>query len=282
MTATRDAAISPFVAWAKARLSPNMSKALEDYSAGFQRHVLWTSLAWFEIKVKYRRSVLGPFWITLSTAIAIATIGPIYARLMGSSMDDYFAYLATSIVLWNFLSAAINDNCSSFIAAEGMLKDVKLPLLLFILKDLYRNIILLLHNSVILLILMYFFTFIVNIPLFLLCFVIVVLNLFWVGVVLAIICTRFRDVGQIITSLVQVAFFLTPVMWKPSMLGAGGRHLVVDLNPFYYLIDLFRSPLLTGSVDIGHLLICTASAILGNAFAFWFFSKKRARVAYWL
>lgn len=256
-------------------------KAAQDYVVSAERWLLWTSLAWFEIKVKYRRSVLGPFWITLSTGISIATIGPIYAKLMGSELDNYFAYLATSIVLWNFIAATIGDSCSSFIAAEGMLKDMKLPFVLFVFKDMYRNLLLLAHNSIILVVLMFFFKFSVNIPLLLVTFALVVINLFWIAVILAIICARFRDIGQIVTSIVQVAFFVTPIMWKPEMLG-GARHLVVELNPFYYLIDTFRSPLLTASVDPSNLAICAATALIGNFVAFWFFAGKRGRITYWL
>jgi ABC-type polysaccharide/polyol phosphate export permease len=260
--------------------SVDVSKALIDYVDSVSRYELWMALAWFEIKVQYKRSVLGPFWITLSTGIAIATIGPIYAKLMGAKIDNYFSYLATSIILWNFIAGVINTTDIALIGAEGLVKDAKLPFIMFIIKEVFKNIIYLAHTSLILVILMFFFTFDVNLPLFILCFSIVVANLFWIGLFLSIVCTRFRDVAQIVTSLVQVAFFVTPVMWQPHMIG--DRHFVVALNPFYYLIDVLRNPLLDGRVDLRNLGVCVIAAIVGNAGAFFLFTIARRRIAYWL
>lgn len=261
------------------------AKALADYLATFERFWLWTTLAWFEIKIRYKRSVLGPFWITLSTGIAIATIGPVYARLMGSKIDSFFPYLATSIILWGFISESLKDNCNALIGAEGYLKDMKLPFVMFIIKEIYKNTLLTIHSFIIILVLMFFFTFKMNIPLFLLCWIVVALNVFWIGLVLALVCARFRDVTQIVTSLIQVAFFLTPIMWEAKNILSSGRSfgsLVVLLNPFYYLIDVFRAPLLYGTVNFTNLTICAVAAVLGNVFAFWFFARKRGRITYWL
>lgn len=261
------------------------SLALSDYHASFARFWLWSSLAWFEIKIKYKRSVLGPFWITLSTGIAIATIGPIYARLMGSELNSFFPYLATSIILWGFISENIKDNCNALIGAEGFLKDMKLPFVMFIVKEIYKNVILTIHNFAIIGVLMFIYPFKMNIPLFLLCWVVIILNIFWIGVVFSILCARFRDVTQIVTSIVQVAFFLTPIMWEYDRFLSNKRgigRLVVELNPFYYMIDIFRTPLLHGTVDLRNLTICLSAAVIGNVFAFWFFAKKRDRITYWL
>jgi len=261
------------------------SKAISDYYASFARYWLWSTIAWFDIKVRYKRSVLGPFWITLSTGIAIATIGPIYARLMGSPINDFFPYLATSIILWGFISESIKDNCIAFIGAEDSLKAMKLPFVMFIVKEIYKNSILVVHNFAIIGVLMFFFTFKMNIPLFLLCWVVIILNIFWISIAVAVLCARFRDVTQIVTSIVQVAFFLTPIMWEYDRFLSNKRgigRLVVELNPFYYMIDIFRTPLLSGTVDIRNFTICLSMAIIGNIFAFWLFARKRDCITYWL
>jgi ABC-type polysaccharide/polyol phosphate export permease len=265
---------------AHANISPWISRAWDDYVETFRRRALWMSLAWTDVRVTYKRSVLGPFWITLSTAIAIATIGPIYARLFGTKLDDYFAFLATSIILWNFIAGTINSTDVALIGAEGMLKDMKMPFTLFVVKEIYKNLILLAHTSVIIVVLYFFFTFHINLFLFLLSLVTVLLNLFWIGLFLAVFCARYRDIAQIITSLVQVAFFLTPIMWQPGMLG--DRHIIVAFNPFYYLIDIFRSPILSGNINTRNLTICIAAAVIGNIFTFFFYAAKRRRIAYWL
>ncbi len=191
-----------------------VSKALTDYFASFAQYWLWSSLAWMEIKLRYKRSTLGPFWITISTGISIATIGPIYAELMGTALNHFFPYLATSLILWGFISESLKDSCLAFISSEGYLKDTKLPFVMFIIKDVYKNAILTAHNFIIIAVVMFFFPTDVNIPLVVLAWLVITLNLMWMGLVLAIVCTRYRDVTQIVTSLITVALFITPIMWQ--------------------------------------------------------------------
>lgn len=110
---------------------------------------VWALLGWSEIKQRYRRSTLGPFWITLSTAITIAVMGPLYGRLFGQQESGYVAFLAVGMVMWAFISGLITETSSGFVAAEGYIKEFNLPLSLHIFRVVWRGFNIFLHNALV-------------------------------------------------------------------------------------------------------------------------------------
>ena len=239
-------------------------------------------LGWQEIRQRYRRSVLGPFWLTLSTAAMVFAMGPLYGKLLNQPLSGYFAYLAISLITWFFISSIINESCSVFISAESFIKQIKMPLSIYVLRCVWRNLIMFGHNLIVALVVMLFYPpeTIRYLPLFLLGVMIIALNGVWLGLVLGLICARFRDVPPIVASLTQILFFLTPIMWRPEMLGAS--RLAADLNPFFHFIEIVRAPLLgypPTSVNVAWVLSIT---LLGFAVMLALFTRYRARIAYWL
>src|SRR5258708_2206490 len=108
--------------------------ALKDIKEGICSFNIWGMLGWLEIRQRYRRSTLGPIWLTISTGVLIFGMGPLYGRLFGQDLSSYFPYLAVSLVLWTFISGLITDSCSSFISADGLIKDPKLPFTVEVLR----------------------------------------------------------------------------------------------------------------------------------------------------
>src|SRR6267378_3103937 len=100
----------------------SLQLAIKDMKDGLLNVHIWTVLAWQEIKQRYRRSVLGPFWLTISTGALVGGMGPLYGRLFGLDISTYFPYLAISFVVWLFLAGIISDACTAFISAEGFIK----------------------------------------------------------------------------------------------------------------------------------------------------------------
>ena len=123
--------------------------ALKDIYEGTLGTHLWFHLSWMDIKQRYRRSTLGPFWITISTGIMLGAMGPVYAKLFNQPVGAYFQHLAISFIVWNLVSGQIIESCSAFISAEGLIKQIKLPLILHLNRMLSRNIIAFVHNIII-------------------------------------------------------------------------------------------------------------------------------------
>ena len=260
----------------------SFSLALEDFFSGLMSFNVWSSLAWQQIRMRYRRSKLGPLWLTLSTGIMVATMGPIYSKLFGQPLGEYFVYLSVSLVVWTLISATIIECTSVFIGAEGFIKSIKLPLTIHLFIIIWRGLITFSHNLVVICLVFLFFPPKLSFAmlLFLPGLFLVIVNLIWVGVVLGLTCARFRDVPQIVQSLIGVAFMLTPIIWQPALLGKTA--FFVQYNPFYHAIEIVRRPLLGTYPSITSWCAMLAAAFVGYLIMFFLFSRFRSRVAYWI
>ncbi len=260
----------------------NLALALMDVREGFKLVHVWRMLAWQEIKQRYRRSKLGPFWLTISTALLIAGMGPLYGRLLRQDVGAYMATLAVSYVTWMFLSNLINESGATFISVESYIKQIKLPLTLHVLRMVWRNVIVLAHHAPIVLLVFVFYpphtlSYVALVPLSVL---LIALNGTWLGILLGMLCARFRDIPQIIASLVQVMFFVTPVLWQKEMLGR--NRWVADINPLFHFLEVVRGPILGRLPSLQDWVAVLCVTAVGWAATLALFSRFRGRVAYWL
>ncbi|MDQ8039820.1 MAG: ABC transporter permease [Rickettsiella sp.] len=257
--------------------------ALIDILDGFKQWRIWFLLAWQDIKLRYRRSTLGPFWITLSMAVTIYTMGLLYGRLFKMDLAQYYPFLATGILVWSLISSLLTEGASIFVDSEQFIKQMKQPYSVFVFKTVTKCFIIFLHHILVLLPIILFFNVKINLySLFaLLSLIIIWLNGISYGVILAILGTRFRDIVQLIISLVQVIFFLTPIIWSPSVLPDRYQY-IVNLNPFAQFMELLRNPLLGTLPSNYTIYFITIMTLLGFFVSFMIFSRYRVRIAYWL
>ena len=244
---------------------------------------LWGSLGWQDIRQRYRRSKIGPFWVTLSMGIMISSMGVLYADLFHTDVQSYLPYLTAGMIVWGLIGPLVNENCNAFIDGEGIIKQVKLPLSVHVYRVIWRNLIIFAHNFVIFVLVAVLFKIwsgwscLMALPGLLL----VCMNGAWVGLLWGPISARFRDVPQIISSVMQIAFFMTPVMWQPS--AVHGREWFLELNPFYYFVALVRDPLLGDQATGIHVWrAALAITMLGWTITFFIYRRCRWRIAYWL
>jgi ABC-type polysaccharide/polyol phosphate export permease len=260
----------------------SVARGIKDIVAGVRSIYIWPMLGWQDIKQRYRRSVIGPFWLTLSYGAMIAGMGPLYGRLLQQDIGAYLPYLATSFVAWILISSILTDACGAFIGSEGYIKQVKLPLTVYVLRLVWKNVLIFAHNFAIVIIVMLIYPPSMNWTLLLIPagVLMVALNGVWVGLLLGLLCARFRDLPQVVASFVQIAFFLTPVMWRQEMLGS--KQWMVDLNPLYHFIEIVRAPLTSSSNASGSWVAVVLITILGFSITLLIFSRYRSRVAYWV
>lgn len=259
-----------------------LRRALADLSGGVFLYHVWATLGWQDIKQRYRRSILGPFWLTISTGIMVAGIGFLYARIFRQETVDYIPYLAIGLVVWNFLAGIINESCEAFISSDQIIKQVRLPLATHVSRVMWRNVIMFGHNAVILLVveLIYRKASAFSVLLVLPGFFLVLLNGFWVCLLLGVLCARFRDIPQIIANLVQVTFFMTPIMWQSGVLG--NRAYLAEWNPFFHAIEVMRAPLLSSAYPLRSAIFMCLMFAAGFPLALALFARFRARVPYWV
>jgi len=242
------------------------------------------TLGWYDIRGRYRRSAIGPFWITISMGVMIASIGIVFGQIFNTPMEEYLPFLAAGIILWAFITGTINEGCTGFIEAERMIKQLPIPLFVHILRVLWRNLLILAHNILILPLVLLVVGKGIGLEalLAILGLLLVALCLSWLAFLFAMLCARYRDLAQIVASVLQVAFYVTPIIWMPSVLLDRMGATFLKFNPFYHLLDVIRAPLLGVVPSLTSWLVVLVVAIVGWGFTLLVFSRLRHRVAYWL
>jgi ABC-type polysaccharide/polyol phosphate export permease len=259
-----------------------VNMGVRDVAASFQRIGLAWSLAWHDIVSRYRGSILGPFWITISMGLMVGGIGLLNARLFRASVHDFIPFVATGIVFWGLIAATITEGCETFVQAAGILSQTSLPMFTFVWRVVFRNLINLAHNFVIIVGVLVFFGFwnFAGLPVAFLGLILVIVNAAWVSMLMAIASARFRDVPQIVISVMQFAMFMTPVFWEPATLGRG--HALLAFNPFYYMLDVVRQPLLGQPAAPNAYAVLGLMALGGWLVTFFIFTKTRRRIVHYL
>ncbi|MFJ3157100.1 ABC transporter permease [Pseudomonas protegens] len=264
------------------RFSKRVSEAWSDLCAALVATETWVFLGTHDIRQRYRRSVLGPLWITISTAVLIGGLGVMYAGLFKMDVHDYIPYLAAGMITWNFMSLVISESCFVFTGAEGSIKAARIPLSSYVLRLVWRNILVFMHNAIVLVgVVLWFLPFNpMNLLQALIGLAVIGVFLFWIGLLVGLLSARFRDIPLIVSNILQVVFFMTPIMWKAEVLNS--RMWIAEINPFYYMLELVRNPLLgqalTWSLWSQVIVILLATA----AVSFFLFARFRTRIVYWL
>lgn len=266
------------------RQSQSKTDGFLDFLESLKKLPLANLLAWSDIRQRYRRSTLGPFWITVSTAVMITCIGFLFGNLFKSSQKEFLPFVAIGLILWSFFSTTIIESCSAFTNAENIIKQLPLPLFLHIERVILRNFYIFLHNIILYPIICILISKQVSLIALLAIpgFFLVVLNLTWISMSLAVICTRFRDMTQIVISLLQIVFYITPIIWMPGLLSEKTSKLVLTPNPFYHLLEVVRAPLMGYSPTFSNWSVCVTMGLAGTAFSLMIFNSFRKKVSYWL
>jgi lipopolysaccharide transport system permease protein len=253
-----------------------------DIKVGMLATHVWLALGWHDIRQRYRRSVLGPFWFTLSTLIMVAVLGALYSTLLVQEITEYLPYLGVGLVVWHYLSACVNEGSTAFIGSAYLIRQIRMPITVHVCRIVWRNFVILLHSLPIIVIMFFIFGHVPGLGILLVIpgLLLLLLNGVWVGIVLGILCARYRDVLPIVGNLLQVAFFFTPIMWSKELLK--GRAWVADYNPLHHLIEIVRAPILGQPIELQSWVWSMGLLLLGFSAAQYLMVRCRNRVPYWL
>jgi ABC-2 type transport system permease protein len=303
-SSTVDVTVTPPASSASSR---TFGRAWEDISSGLRQRQLWGHLGWQDIKQRYRRSVLGPLWITLSMAVTAAGLGLLYSQLLGSPISTYLPYLTVGFIVWNFIFGCITEGTETFIVNEGLIKHLPAPLTVYALRTVWRLTLMMLHNLIVYVIVVAIFFGPLSTPGYVItdggtpqpglgwsallaipALVLVALNGAWVALLFGIIATRYRDIPQVIATLTNLLFFMTPIVWSTDILkskypGEGQwRTLIAELNPLYHFVQIVRAPLIGNAQSWHNWVVVGGITVIGWILALMAMRNYRARVSYWV
>jgi len=254
--------------------------ALADFAGGISAWRMWGRLGWQDIKRRYRRTAIGPFWTTMSVGLFILFVGFVWPRLWNQDPKAYLPYLAAGVLVWNLVQSIINEGCVVFIGGESFIRQMPIPYSMLAWAVVWRNLILFGHH-IIIFVGVAIYAGVSPTPATLLALpglALIAINGVWVATLLGVFCTRFRDVQQVVSSLMQVAMFVTPIFFNREQLSAR----FVDWNPLFHYVEIVRAPLLGRAPAASSWVFVSLATMGGWGATLWLYSRFRRRVPYWL
>lgn len=202
------------------------------------------------VKLKYRRSYLGFVWTVLAPMTHYLIMGLVFTVLMGRNRSDYFQYYFSGALFFALISGIINRATTTFLINEHFIKKIYIPKLTFIVNGVGIELTNFFLSGTSLIVLGFVFGKISFSPLAFLAIIPVVLGalaLTGLACIIGLTTVYFRDFINIVPAVVQAAFFATPVIYDQTMIPEKYRWLIY-YNPLYYILELFRAPLINHSV----------------------------------
>jgi lipopolysaccharide transport system permease protein len=261
---------------------PRLRAMMNDCIEAAQGWRAWLALAMMDIKHRYRRSVLGPLWITISMIVLITGIGTLYSVILRLELREYLPYIALGDIVWIYISIIMQDGCTAFTSSDNLIRSMRMPIMTHVMRIVTRNFIVFLHGAV-----AYIpFAIYLETPpeaIWLLALpgvIAIILLSIPLTAIFGLLSARYRDLQPAIANFMQLGFFLTPIIWKADMLG--DNRWVADINPIYHFIQLVRAPIM-GSVP-EPLSYCVVAGSIFTAFAFavLFVARNRHKIPYWV
>ena len=258
-----------------------LRSGLGDIVNGLARRQMWMFLGLREVRKQYQRSVLGPFWLTLNMGILIGALGWFYSQIFAQDIRDFLPFVTLGFIGWGIIGGLLNESCLVFTTATVTIRQVPMPLSVYAYQLVWRHLVIFAHNlSIFVLVALIFglwpgatgFLAIIGI-------LIILVNGFFLCLILGPLAARFRDIPPIMASVTQILFFLTPVFWMPTSLPE--RAVFVYANPFFHFLEVVRQPLLGNAPSALNWGVCLGLTLLNVVSAALFFSRFRARIPYW-
>lgn len=223
-------------------------------------------------------------------AVTVTALGLLYSQLFNQPIPTQLPYLAVGFIIWGFIGDTINSGAEVFISNEGLIKQLPAPISVHVLRLLWRQMLFFCHNLVVYVALLFIFPK----PLSLIdliafpAFLVIALNGGWVIIVVGVVSTRFRDIPPVTQSIIQLSFFMTPIVWNYDTFrldprpGVAARAQLAELNPFMHFLEIVREPMLGSPIAWHHWGIVGAITIAGWGIALVVLRNYRSRVSYWV
>lgn len=259
-----------------------MKAGINDIALAFTKSDIWLHFAISDTKARYARSILGPWWITLGTALGVIGLGLVWGAVMKINLQTMLPSLAVGLVLWFMISGILSESANCFTNQAAIIRNYSLPLSLHTLRLLSKHLINFSHNTSIVLVVFFIYGFpsMANTMWALVGILILLLNLCWMSIIISTLGARFRDLGPSIDALMPVLFFLTPILYKKADVVSSVTWF--EYNPIATLFSLVKNPLLSLPVNPSEYFGMFGLSIVGWLVAIAILGQNKKHVVFWV
>lgn len=286
----------------------NAERSRRDLVDGLRAWRLWGHLAWQDVRRRYRRSLVGPFWLTITMATTTLGLGVLFGVLLHNQLSTFLPYIGAGMIVWGFVGGCLVEGPDSFTASEGVIKLVPAPYTVYVLRTVWRQLITFAHNMIIYVVMLVVFFGALHTPNYtmtgepcrpgVICepglgwnallaipgFLLLVAGMTATSLTLGIVAARFRDIKPLIGAVVQMLFFYTPISWPLDTFkqAVGSAVWIIQLNPLFHFVQIVRQPMVGQSVDWWSWVIAGGLTVIAWVTALTMLVRYRHRIAYWL
>jgi lipopolysaccharide transport system permease protein len=212
----------------------------------------------------------------------ILSLGLLWSTILVIDLKKYLPFFSLGYVIWIWISNLIIESTQGFIQYENIIKQTNLPFPIYIFRICVKNFIILIHNGIIIFgVLIYQnnqlnLNYLYVIPSIIL--VQLVLTLLCINI--AIFCTRFRDMTQVVAVIVQIIFFFTPIIWNSDSLK--NHQYLIQFNPVFHWINIIREPLLGNNISEYSIYFVLINLFILFIITFVCLGKYKNKISIWL
>ncbi len=228
----------------------------------FKKFNVALNLSFNDIRSQFRGSILGPFWSVINIVILVVILSFIYGTIFDVETNILVPHIASGLVFWFFIANCLNECSEIFVLKRDLIKNIAMPVGIYVLQVIIKNTIILIYHLIALVPFLIFYevNLFLNLYFVLIGFIFNFFLLYTFGYLIAFVSAIFRDIPHIIKTINQMAIFVTPIIYTKEMLGS--RFIIADVNPFYHIIEIMRSPLLNKELDLLNWTIVISSLII--------------------
>ncbi|MES2984413.1 MAG: ABC transporter permease [Pseudomonadota bacterium] len=254
----------------------------QDLMVALKRHDALLYFGWDDVRQQYKRTLLGPIWLTFSTCAWIFAMALVMASLFNQNISDFLPRTATGMFVWTFFSLSILDGATVFVGAAPLINATRLPLFFYPLRALIRYVILYGHYLAVCLLLMIC----IGHPPGWMAFLAIpgllihVATSFGFILLFGLSNARYRDIFPIAGVLCQLMPLMTPIAWQREMLK---KHTwIADMNPFYHLIEIVRAPLMGHTPAALSYIVSLGTMVVVLTLGLIIYKRVRYKLIFWI
>lgn len=263
-------------------LSTSTQRAVSDLLAAVRSPSTWWLLAWDDVKDRYRRTVLGPFWHVMMQAGTIVGLALIFSQVFNAERSDFLMYLTAGFLTWTMIVSFVNGGTQVFQHGAPLILAYDLPVSLHVFRNATNALIMFVHSLVIYAVMVVYTGvlptayILLALPAIALLYVIAL----GAGLVLGLLGARYRDVSPAVAAVMNFMFLVTPIFWERPRLDTAAA--LIEFNPLYHMIQIVREPLLGRLPSLENWLVCLGLAVVSLTLGVLAFMRYRRDLTYWI